>query len=129
MSRPWAALAFAVAAALSAWNPLAAPFGLLVGLAAAVMAARALRRPVARAMAVVALVIALGAAAGSGVVLALTAGVGRGPGGAEIVPAPPAEQTRAALDQAEARTREARERARSELEALPKGGDRKPEAP
>ena len=118
--RPRAALAFAVAAALSAWNPLAAPFGLVVGVVAAAMAVRALARGGSRRVGLAALAVALAAVVGSGLVLALTAGVGRGPGGAEIVPVPPPEETRAALDAAEARTREARDRARSELEALPR---------
>ena len=38
---PLAALGFAIAAALSSWNPLSAPFGVVVGLAAAVLAMRA----------------------------------------------------------------------------------------
>jgi hypothetical protein len=118
--RPWAALGFAVAAALSAWNPLAAPFGLVTGVGATILAVRALRRPGHRALATTALGVALAAVLGSAAVLALTAGVGRGPGGADVVPVPPPSETKATLDDAEARTRDARARARSELEALPR---------
>jgi hypothetical protein len=39
-----AALAFGIAAAFCCWNPLAAPFGLVLGLAATVISVRALRR-------------------------------------------------------------------------------------
>ncbi len=78
---PYAALGFGLAAALSSWNPLSAPFGVVVGLVALLLAVRAL-------------------------VLALTAGVGRELAGTPVVPIP------------------ARERARSELDALggAKGG-------
>jgi hypothetical protein len=111
----WAALGFALAAALSAWNPVAAPFGLLVGLAAAVLALRALRLGGRRKLASLALVIALAAASGSAVVLALTAGVGRELGGEPVVSGPSREEAAGLLDQAAAGTRAARERARDEL--------------
>jgi hypothetical protein len=115
---PVAALGFAVAAALASWNPLAAPFGLVVGLAAAVLAARALARGERRGVAAGALAVALAAALGSGVVLSLTAGVGRELGGKPVVPAPRREEVTRELDQAAERTRAARDRARKELEAL-----------
>jgi len=114
---PLAALGFAVAAALSAWNPLAAPFGLVVGLAAAVLALRALMDPQRRAWSAAALAIALGAAVASAFVLALTAGVVRDTG--EVVVAAPApEEVARELDAAAARTRAARERAEAERRKL-----------
>ncbi len=122
---PFAALGFAAAAALSAWNPLSAPFGLVVGIAAAVLSARALRRGGARLVAGGALVLSAGAVVSSALVLALTAGVGRELGGEPIVKVPPRADVEAELDAAAERTRAARERARAELEALegPRGGE------
>ncbi len=116
---PFAALGFAVAAALSSWNPLAAPFGLVVGISSAVLSARALRRPGRRRIAAVALAVSALAVVASAIVLALTAGVGRELRGASVVQAPGREDVAAELDQAAERTRAARERARSELDALP----------
>ncbi len=124
---PWAALAFAIAALLSAWNPLAAPFGLVVGIAAALIALRASVRGGRRPVWVAALGISLVAAVGSAVVLARTAGVGRKPHDAAIVATPPAGDVARDLDAAAERTRSARERAKSELEAIePKGGGEPP---
>jgi len=121
---PSAALGFAVAAALSSWNPLSAPFGAVVGLGALVLAVRALRRGGARALSLGALALSLAAVAASALVLALTAGVGRELRGDPIVPVPQRDDVAAELDAAAARTRPARERARAELEALDpsKGG-------
>jgi hypothetical protein len=116
--RPAVALAFAAAAAFSAWNPLAAPFGLVVGLGALVLAVRALRPGRGRTLAVAALVLSAGAVLGSATVLARTAGVGRGPGGAEVVAPPGPGEGARALDEAAEATREARESARGELEAV-----------
>ena len=114
---PVAALGFAAAAALSAWNPLSAPFGLAVGLASLALAVRALRGGYVRWASVTAAVIAAAAAIGSGLVLALTAGVGRDLGGDPVVAVPPGV-ARKDLDAAAERTRESRERARQELDAL-----------
>ena len=111
----WVALGFAAAAALSAWNPLAAPFGLVVGLCAAGISARALRAGGRRAPATVALIVALAAAAWSGAVLARTAGVGREPTGEPLVAGPSAEEAARVLDEAAERPRASRERARGEL--------------
>jgi hypothetical protein len=121
---PFAALGFAAAAALSSWNPLSAPFGLVVGLAALGLAVRALVRGGARAASAGALALASFAVVASVLVLALTAGVGRELRGAPIVPAPPRDGVEAQLDAAGERTRPARERARTELDALggSKGG-------
>lgn len=110
----FAAIAFALAAALSSWNPLAAPFGLVVGVAAALVSVRALKRGGGRWLASGALVLSLAAVAASAVVLALTAGVGREGGGA-VVDAPRPAEAQRALDVARDRTRPARERAREEL--------------
>jgi hypothetical protein len=115
---PFAALGFGLAALLSSWNPLAAPFGLVVGLAAAVLSARALRRPTRRAISASALAASLVAAVASAVVVALTAGVGRELRGTPIVPVPSREDVAAELDAAAERTRAARERARGELDLL-----------
>jgi hypothetical protein len=115
---PFAALGFAVAAAFSSWNPLAAPFGLVVGLAAVVLSLRALAGPGRRAVAASALAVSLVAAVGSAVVIALTAGVGHELGGTPVVPAPGREDVARELDEAAERTRAGRERARKELESL-----------
>jgi hypothetical protein len=123
---PLAALGFAVAAAASAWNPIAAPFGLLVGLAAVVLSLRALATRERRRLAASALALSLAAAIGSAVVLALTAGVGRELGGTPVVPAPRREDVAQELDQAAERTRAARERARKELESLDPGAPSSP---
>jgi hypothetical protein len=133
--RPAVALLFAAAAAFSAWNPLAAPFGLLVGIGATVLAVRALRSPHlrgatgaadgrARTLALAALVLALAAVLGSAAVLARTAGVGRGAAGADVVAAPAAGERARTLDEGAEATREARGRAREELEAVEREGTR-----
>jgi hypothetical protein len=111
----WAAIGFALAAGLSAWNPVSAPFGFLVGLGAAVLAFRSLRLGGKRGLASFALVLALAALAASGLVLALTAGVGRDLGGEPVVSGPSREEAAKLLDQAAAESRAARERAREEL--------------
>ncbi len=119
--QPFAALGFAAAAAFSSWNPISAPFGLVVGVAALVLGLRALRRGPpgrSRAPAIAAVVLSAGAVVASGLVLALTAGLGRELGGTAIVEVPPAAEVEAELDAAAERTRSARERAREELEAL-----------
>ncbi len=115
---PFAALGFGIAAALSSWNPLAAPFGVLVGFAAAFLSARALRRPDHRAVAAAALATSVLAVVVSAIVLALTAGVGRELRGAPVVETPAREDVAAELEGAAERTHAARERARSELDAL-----------
>jgi hypothetical protein len=115
---PSAALGFAAAAALSSWNPLSAPFGLVVGLASLALAVAALWRGGARLVSAGALALSAVAVIASVLVLALTAGVGRELRGAPIVPVPPRSDVAAELDAAAERTRPARERARAELEAL-----------
>jgi hypothetical protein len=122
---PFAALAFGLAAALSSWNPLAAPFGLVVGLVSLLLAVRALRQPSRRGISATAFAASLVAVVASAVVLALTAGVGRELGGAPVVQTPAREDVSAELDAARDRTRASRERARKELDAL----EPPPEAP
>ncbi|HUL61025.1 MAG TPA: hypothetical protein VLU43_17225 [Anaeromyxobacteraceae bacterium] len=115
--RAWVALGFALAALVASWNPLSAPFGLVVGLAAAFLSVRVLAAGGARRMGRAAFAASLVAIAASGAVLGMTAGVGRG-GGSPIVEAPSAGEVRRALDAAAAESREARERARKELDTL-----------
>ncbi len=118
---PVVALGFAAAAAFSSWNPISAPFGLVVGIASLAIAVRALRRSGEgrrRAISASAIALSAGAILASGLVLALTAGVGRELGGVPVVTVPPRGEVGRELDQAAERTRPARERARSELEAL-----------
>ncbi len=112
-----AALGFGLAALASSWNPLSAPFGLAVGLAAAFLSVRALAAG-GRWLARVGFGASLASILASGAVLALTAGVGRAPAGASLVPRPSETEVRARLDAAAKETREARERARRELESL-----------
>jgi membrane glycosyltransferase len=115
---PLAALGFAIAAALSSWTPLAAPFGIVVGLGAVVLSVRALRSGARRRAALVAVAVAGLAIVSSVLVLALTAGVGRELRGTPVVLTPGGADAASELDEAAQRTRAARERARAELEKL-----------
>jgi hypothetical protein len=116
---PLAALGFGLAAALCSWNPLSAPFGVLVGVVSLLLAVRAFRRAEAhRLVAGLAVAVSFAAVAASGTVLALAAGVGRELGGQPVVRAPAREEVTGELDQAAERTRAARERARVELDRL-----------
>jgi len=115
---PVAALGFGVAAALSSWNPLSAPFGVVVGLAALLLSVRALSGADRRLVAAAAAAVSFVAVVTSVVVLALTAGVGRELGGTPVVQATGRAGVAAELDEAAERTRAARERARAELDAL-----------
>ncbi len=115
---PWLALGFSAAAAFSSWNPLSAPFGLVVGLASLVLGVRALRRAGARKPATAAVVLSAAAIVASVLVLSLTAGVGRDLAGSEIVPAPAPGEASRQLDEGGSRTRPARERAKGELDSL-----------
>jgi hypothetical protein len=116
---PIAALGFGLAAALSSWNPLSAPFGVLVGVPALLLGVRALRRAgERRAVPIAAVAISFVAVVASGLVLALTAGVGRELGGTPVVQPPAREEVRQELDRAAERTRAARDRARGELDRL-----------
>ncbi len=113
-----AALGFGLAAALACWNPLAAPFGLVVGLATIPLSVRALRRGGRRPFAAAGLALSVLAVAASALVLALTAGIGRDLSGEPVVAGPSREEAAQALDAAAERTRAARERARTELEKV-----------
>jgi predicted PurR-regulated permease PerM len=116
---PVAALGFGVAAALSSWNPLSAPFAVVVGIAALVLGVRALRAAGRRrGVAIAAVAVAFVAVVAGAVVLALTAGVGRELGGTPVVQLPAGEEVSSELDRAAERTRAARERARAELDRL-----------
>jgi hypothetical protein len=115
---PRAALGFGLAALLCAWTPLSAPFGLVVGVVALLLSVRALVRPGRRVLAAGAFAASFAAVALSGIVLALTAGVGRELGGTPVVQTPGRPAVEAELDRAAERTRGARDRARAELDAL-----------
>jgi hypothetical protein len=118
--RSWIGLGFALAALLSCWNPLSAPFGLIVGVAAAILSLRALRasRP-RRGVPLTGLGIGALAAVASGVVLALTAGaVGVELPGEPVVKGRTQVELDKVLGEAAERTRERRERALRELGAL-----------
>ena len=117
---PSAALGFGVAAALCSWNPLSAPFALVLGLVSLVLSVRALSRSRGRRRAVssVAAGVSFVAVVAGATVLALTAGVGRDLRGTPVVKTPPREEVSSELDRAAERTRAARDRARAELERL-----------
>ncbi|BDG06802.1 hypothetical protein [Anaeromyxobacter oryzae] len=128
----YAALGFGLAAALACWNPLAAPFGLVVGLASVVLSVRALRRGVRRPFAAAGLALSVLAVGASALVLALTAGIGRDLSGQPVVAGPSREEATRTLDAAAERTRAARERARTELDQIdgkPAGGKPRESAP
>jgi hypothetical protein len=116
-----AAVGFALAALLSSWNPVAAPFGLLVGLSASVLSLRSLFLGGHRRMATAALALAVLAVAGSSLELALTAGIGRDVAGEPAVLGPSREEAQKQLDQSAETTRAARERAREELMKVGEG--------
>ncbi|HEX9289642.1 MAG TPA: hypothetical protein VF904_08965 [Anaeromyxobacteraceae bacterium] len=114
------ALGFAVAALFASWNPIAAPFGLVVGIVAAALAARTLKQGAPRRR-VPAAALAMGilAAVASVTVLLLTAGaVGvELPGEPVVKGRTPAQLNQVLADAAE-RTRAQRERATRELDRL-----------
>lgn len=113
------ALGFALAALLACWNPLSAPFGFLTGLGAAIAGLRARRAPPpgGRSARAAVLVASLAMVASAGV-LAVGAGVGRNPAGERIVPARSAEEMDRILDAAARESREARDRARDDLDRI-----------
>jgi hypothetical protein len=113
------ALGFALAALLACWNPLSAPFGLLTGLGAAVLGLRARRAPTPGGRAARgAVVVAILAMVASIAVLAVSAGVGRSPTGEPIVTPRSADEVDRILDEAARESRDARARAREDLERL-----------
>jgi hypothetical protein len=115
------ALAFALAAAAASWNPLAAPFGLVVGIAAAVLSWRALRRAGdRRRIPAAALAVSVIAVVASAAVVAVTAAsVGADLTGQPVLKARTPDELERTLSEAAQRTRAERERARTELERLP----------
>ena len=118
--RGWGTLALALAALAACWNPLAAPFGLLVGIAATVLSIRALRRTgQRRRVLAAALASAALAVIASVVMLALTVGVvGSELSGEPVVKGRSLGELEEALSGAAARTRGLRERASQELDSL-----------
>jgi hypothetical protein len=117
--RAGVALGFALAALAAAWNPIAAPFGLVVGLGATALAIRALRRSPRRGLARAALAVAIAAAVLSVAVLVLTAGaVGVDLPGEPVVRGRTPAELDDALRAAAERTRAERGRAARELERL-----------
>ncbi len=116
---PFAALGFGLAAALAAWNPLSAPFAVLVGVVALLLAVRAFRRAEAHRLAAgAAVALSFAAVVAGAVVLALAAGVGRELVGTPVAQPPAREEVSSELDRAAERTRAARERATAELDRL-----------
>jgi hypothetical protein len=134
---PWIPLGFGLAALAASWNPVAAPFGLVVGIAATLLAFRALRGAgERRRIPAAALGTSLLAVVASVVVLALTAGaVGIELPGEQVVKARTQAEVDQVLSEAAERTRPRRERAEQELEALdgnaagPAGASPRPRAP
>ncbi len=119
----WRVLAFAVAAVASSWNPVAAPFGLVVGLVAVILAIRALRRDRPRRKADLA-ALGLGAVAVlvSAAVIAVTAGaVGVDLPGKPVVQGRTAAELDQVLSESGERTRARRQRAIEELDATREG--------
>jgi hypothetical protein len=113
------ALAFAFAALLSSWNPIAAPFGLAVGLAAAILALRALRRTQGRRVPAAALAVGAVAVVASVVVLLRTAGaLGVDLSGEPVVKGRTPAELDEVLTRAGERTRAQRARAAEELERV-----------
>ena len=118
---PRAALIFAIAAALTAWNPLAAPIGVLVGTAALVMAARAiLRRKGNQRMAYAAFITAAVAVLASLSFVLFTSGAWRsGMTSSTVVPGRTEVEMKRLLDEAAQRTAATRGQASKELSAEP----------
>ncbi|MFL5261121.1 MAG: hypothetical protein ACJ79L_01775 [Anaeromyxobacteraceae bacterium] len=113
------ALAFAVAALLSSWNPVAAPFGLAVGLAAAILALRALRRTERRRLPAAAIAVGAVAVLASVVVLLRTAGaLGVDLSGEPVVKGRTPAELDEVLTRAGERTKAQRARAAEELERV-----------
>jgi hypothetical protein len=116
------ALAFAVAALLASWSPLAAPFGLATGLGAVLLAVRARRQGGPAALA--ALALAALACSASAWVLVRTAGLGRGVGEAPEAPVATERETGRRLDEAAVPSRAARQGAERQLAPLPPAAPR-----
>ncbi len=117
--RRWSLVALAAAALVACWNPVAAPFGLVVGFVTAVLAVLALRRARdARRLATAALAMSVVAVIASVVVLALTTGgVEVDLGGEPVVKGRSPAELDQVLSEAAGRTKERRDRAVQELDA------------
>jgi hypothetical protein len=116
---PHVALVLAICAALSAWNPFAAPAGLVVGVGSALIGWRAAVREERRGrrIAVWAAALGCGAAAVSAIVIFLSARVlSSEQRGQALVPSRAPAVVERLLDEAQRRTRATRERAADELE-------------
>ncbi len=114
--RPAVALGFALAGLAASWNPLAAPFGILVGIVAAVLAVRSLRSGAGQRVSAAALGCAVLAVVASAVILLLTAGsVGTEFSGERVVQSRSAADVDRVLGEAAERTRAEREAAAREL--------------
>jgi hypothetical protein len=123
--RPWLALAFALAALAASWNPIAAPFGLVVAIGAAVLSARSLRAGARRRVSGTALTLSILAIVASAAILVATAGgLGTELPGERVVKGRSVAELDRALSDAAGRTREERERAARELASPPAGGGR-----
>ncbi len=121
------ALGFALAALAASWNPIAAPFGLVVGIAAAWLGARALRGGGQRWLPAAAVGLGVLAALASVAILVLTAeAVSVDLPGEPIVKGRTQAELEQTLEEAGERTRMRRERAAGELDRLagkrPDGG-------
>jgi hypothetical protein len=124
----WGLLVLAVAALASSWNPVAAPFGLVVGIATAILSVRALRRSrVRRRIPASALAGGVLAAVASAMVLGFTAGsLGIELPGEPVVKGRTPAELEQVLSEAAERTRARREGATQELDALRGGPARAP---
>ncbi len=111
------AVVFALAAAFACWNPVSAPFAIVVGVGAAILAWRARRRGARPVLAWSALALGLLAAIAGGALLGFTGKeVLTELPGRPVVTGRSLDEVSKALDDAAARTRDERERARKELE-------------
>jgi len=119
------ALGLAVAALAACWNPISAPFGLVVGAGALVLAARAWWRATsARGVATAAVAAALLAVAASAAVLGLTAeAVSPDLPGQAVVKTRTPEELDRLLSDASKRTQPERRQAARQLEILAGSGD------
>jgi len=119
-ARPGLALAFAIAALAASWNPIAAPFGLIVAVGAAVLSARSLRAGGRRPLPVAALGLSILAFVASAAILVATAGgVGADLSGERVVKGRSVGELDRVLSEAAGRTRDERERAARELTSQP----------
>ena len=127
--RGWGLVAVAAMALASSWNPLGAPFALVAGILVSVIAVRRLLEGGRGRITAVALALGAGAAMASVLVLLAAVGVGVRQGEKVEVEARTPSEVRKALDEAAARSQEARARAAKELQQLPPGEAVEPAPP